>query len=156
MDGQNAPATVTDADLLLGYLHPDRYLGGRQSLDLGAAERALAAVADPLGLTVRDLALGVGRIVAARIADRIQVVAARRGVAVADCSLLPFGGAGGVHAVAVAEELGLRRILDSSRARARSPPWDCSARTWCTTTRAPSCGGWTRRRPRTSRAAMPR
>src|SRR5581483_2733511 len=106
-----APPTVTDADLLLGYLAPAYFLSGRQPLDPAAAERALAAIASPLGLSTLALAAGVARIVEGRIADRIQVVAARRGVSVADCTLLPFGGAGAVHAAAVAAELGLRRVL---------------------------------------------
>jgi N-methylhydantoinase A len=106
-----APPTVTDADLLLGYLAPAYFLSGRQPLDSAAAERALAAIASPLGLSPLELAAGVARIVEGRIADRIQIVAARRGVSVADCTLLPFGGAGAVHAAAVAAELGLRRVL---------------------------------------------
>src|SRR5262245_200070 len=104
--------TVTDADLVCGYLNPDYFLGGAQTLDVAAARAALAAhIADPLRMDVIAAAAGIERIVDMRMADEVRVFAAKRGVDLSAFTLLPFGGAGAVHAAAVAEELGMRRIL---------------------------------------------
>jgi N-methylhydantoinase A len=104
--------TVTDADLVCGYLNPDYFLGGAQTLDVAAARTALAAhIADPLRMDVIAAAAGIQRIVDMRMADEVRVFAAKRGVDLSAFTLLPFGGAGAVHAAAVAEELGMRRIL---------------------------------------------
>ena len=104
--------TVTDADLVCGYLNPDYFLGGAHNLDVAAARATLKArIADPLNMEVVAAAAGIQRIVDMRMADEIRVFAAKRGVDLSAFTLLPFGGAGGVHAAAVAEELGMRRIL---------------------------------------------
>jgi N-methylhydantoinase A len=104
--------TVTDADLVCGYLNPDYFLGGAQKLDVAAAHAALKrAIADPMRMSVPQAAAGIRRIVDMRMADEVRVFAAKRSVDLAAFTLLPFGGAGGVHAAAVAEELGMRRIL---------------------------------------------
>jgi len=104
--------TVTDADLVCGYLNPDYFLGGTHKLDVAAARATLKArIADPMHMEVVAAAAGIQRIVDMRMADEIRVFAAKRGVDLSAFTLLPFGGAGGVHAAAVAEELGMRRIL---------------------------------------------
>ena len=104
--------TVTDADLVLGFLNPDYFLGGTQRLDVVAARAAIEAkVARPLGMSVTAAAAGIRRIVDMRMADEVRVYAAKRGVDARDFTLLPFGGAGAVHAAAVADELGVARIL---------------------------------------------
>jgi N-methylhydantoinase A len=104
--------TVTDADIVCGLLNPDYFLGGAQRLDVAAAIAAVKAhVADPLRMSVREAAAGIRRIVDMRMADEIRVFAAKRGVDLTAFTLLPFGGAGAVHAAAVADELGMRRIL---------------------------------------------
>src|SRR5262245_19447776 len=104
--------TVTDADIVCGYLNPDYFLGGAQTLDVDAARAALKAhVADPLKLDVLEAATGIQRIVDMRMADEVRVFAAKRGVDLTAFTRLPFGGAGAVHAAAVAAELGMRRIL---------------------------------------------
>jgi N-methylhydantoinase A len=104
--------TVTDADIVCGYLNPDYFLGGAQTLDVNAARNALKAhVADPLKMDVLEAAAGIQRIVDMRMADEVRVFAAKRGVDLSAFTLLPFGGAGAVHAAAVAAELGMRRIL---------------------------------------------
>ena len=104
--------TVTDADLVCGYLNPDYFLGGTQRLDVAASRAALEAhVASPLRMDVMAAAAGIQRIVDMRMADEVRVFAAKRGVDLSAFTLLPFGGAGAVHAAAVAEELGMRRIL---------------------------------------------
>jgi N-methylhydantoinase A len=109
--GGTRPA-VTDADIVCGLLNPDYFLGGAQTLNVDAAAAALKAqVADPLKMTVREAAAGIRRIVDMRMADEIRVFAAKRGVDLTAFTLLPFGGAGAVHAAAVADELGMRRIL---------------------------------------------
>ncbi len=107
-----ADPTVTDADLVLGFLNPDYFLGGTQRLDIAAARAAIAAkIATPLGMSFAEAASGIRRIVDMRMADEVRVYAAKRGVDARDFTLLPFGGAGAVHAAAVAEELGVARIL---------------------------------------------
>jgi N-methylhydantoinase A len=104
--------TVTDADLLCGYLNPDYFLGGKQRLDVAASRAVLTThIADPLKMDVLAAAAGIQRIVDMRMADEVRVFAAKRGVDLSAFTLLPFGGAGAVHAAAVAEELGMRRIL---------------------------------------------
>jgi N-methylhydantoinase A len=104
--------TVTDADLVCGLLNPDYFLGGTQRLDPAAARAALKQhVADPLRMDVTAAAAGIRRIVDMRMADEVRVFAAKRGVDLSSFTLLPFGGAGAVHAAAVAEELGMHRIL---------------------------------------------
>src|SRR5690349_744730 len=104
--------TVTDADIVCGMLNPDYFLGGAQKLNVAAAADALKIhVADPLRMSVREAASGIRRIVDMRMADEIRVFAAKRGVDLTAFTLLPFGGAGAVHAAAVADELGMRRIL---------------------------------------------
>jgi N-methylhydantoinase A len=109
--GGEAP-TVTDADLACGLINPDYFLGGAQRLDASAAHAALARhVAAPLRMGVHDAAAGIRRIVDMRMADEVRVFAAKRGVDLTAFTLLPFGGAGAVHAAVVAEELAMRRIL---------------------------------------------
>ena len=108
--------TVTDADIVCGLLNPNYFLGGAQTLDAAASEAALKTkVADPMGMTPLAAAAGIRRIVDMRMADEVRVFAAKRGVDAHDFTLLPFGGAGAVHAAAVADELGMRRILVPSR-----------------------------------------
>ena len=104
--------TVTDADLVCGFLNPDYFLGGAQMLDIEAARAALVSqIAEPLKMDVLEAAAGIQRIVDMRMADEVRVFAAKRGVDLSAFTLLPFGGAGAVHAAAVADELGMRRIL---------------------------------------------
>jgi N-methylhydantoinase A len=103
---------VTDADIACGFLNPEQFLGGAQDIDAKAALTALTQkIGDPMGLTGLQAAAGIRRIVDMRMADEVRVVAAKRGVDPQEFTLLPFGGAGAVHAAAVAEELGIRRIL---------------------------------------------
>jgi N-methylhydantoinase A len=107
---------VTDADIVCGFLNPDYFLGGTQKLDVEAARAALETkIAKPMGLSVAEAAAGIRRIVDMRMADEVRVFAARRGVDLGEFALLPFGGAGAVHAAAVAEELGMRRIMVPAR-----------------------------------------
>jgi N-methylhydantoinase A len=108
--------TVTDADIVCGFLNPNYFLGGTQTLDVDAARAALQAkIAAPMKMTVAEAAAGIRRIVDMRMADEVRVFAARRGVDLSEFALLPFGGAGAVHAAAVAEELGMRRIIVPAR-----------------------------------------
>ena len=109
--GGEAP-TVTDADLVSGFLNPDYLLGGATALDRGAAERALEIrVARPMDLTPREAASGIVRLINARMADEIRVQAAKKTVDLPAAGLVAFGGAGPVHAAMVAEELGILRVL---------------------------------------------
>jgi N-methylhydantoinase A len=98
--------TVTDADLVLGILDPDGFLGGRIKLDVDAAREAIRAhVADPLGLSVTDAAAGIKRIVDGRMADLLRTVTLERGHDPGEFVLYAFGGAGAAHAPSFALEL---------------------------------------------------
>ena len=98
--------TVTDADLVLGILDPDNFLGGRIRLDVEAAREALRReVADPLGLPVEEAAAGVKRIVDTRMADLLRTVTIERGYDPREFVLHAFGGAGATHAPAFALEV---------------------------------------------------
>ena len=104
--------TVTDADLVLGYLDPGYFLGGRMLLDVEAARAAIAAeVADPLALSVEEAAWGIHELVEENMANAARVHAAERGKDPARLDVFAFGGAGPVHGVGVARRLGARRVL---------------------------------------------
>ncbi len=104
--------TVTDADVVSGVLNPDFFLGGNMSLDLDAATQAVQdQVATPMKIEPADAAAGITRVINATMADEIRVQAAKKGVDLSGFTLVPFGGAGPVHAVAVAEDLGVPRVL---------------------------------------------
>jgi N-methylhydantoinase A len=104
-------ATVTDANLVLGYLDPARFLGGRRSLDRAAAERALVPIAAALGVDPIAAASGVHRIVNTTMAEGVRLVSVRRGVDPRRFALLAFGGAAGLHASAIARQLDLTRVV---------------------------------------------
>jgi len=104
-------ATVTDANLVLGYLDPGNFLGGRRRLDVAAATAAVGDVAARLGLSVEQAAFGIHRLVNTRMADGVRVATVRRGVDPRGYTLLAFGGAAGLHVTAVAAELGIRRVV---------------------------------------------
>jgi N-methylhydantoinase A len=104
--------TVTDANLVLGYLNPDRFCGGTMRLDAeGATAAVRERIARPLGLSVVDAADGIFRLVNANMANAIRKATARRGVDPRGLVLVVFGGNGPVHAGMQAAELGIRRIL---------------------------------------------
>jgi N-methylhydantoinase A len=103
--------TVTDANLVLGRISP-YLLGGTISLDVTAAEKAIAdKLGARLGLSVPEAAAGILRIAVHNMASGVRLVSVRRGLDPRGYALVPFGGAGGLHAVMVAEELGINRIL---------------------------------------------
>ena len=103
--------TVTDANLLLGYLAPDSTLAGGIELDAGAAERAVAELGDRLGLEPLETAEGIVRVANQEMARALRVVTVERGVDPREYALMPFGGAGPMHAAALAAELDVERIL---------------------------------------------
>lgn len=105
-------ATVTDADVVLGYLGSGEFLDGAMGLDAELAERAVRReVADPLGVEVLRAADGVVRIVNVTMAEAIKAISTERGFDLRDFTLVPFGGAGPVHACQIALDLGLPRLL---------------------------------------------
>lgn len=104
--------TVTDADIILGYLDREALLGGRLPIDLGAAERAIAShVGDVLGLSVTEAAARIGEVVNSNMAQALRIVSIERGHDPQEFSLLAFGGAGPVHAAALAEELQIPEVI---------------------------------------------
>ncbi|MEN8108643.1 MAG: hydantoinase/oxoprolinase family protein, partial [Pseudomonadota bacterium] len=103
--------TVTDANLVLGRLLPDAFLGGAMSLDVEAAQQVIATVATPLGLTVEAAAQGIIEIANERMAQALRVISVQRGVDPREHVLVSFGGAGGLHVCALAEALAMARAL---------------------------------------------
>jgi N-methylhydantoinase A len=103
--------TVTDANAVLGYLDPTRRLGGAITLDVAAAEAALAPLAKRLGVGVIELALGVQRVANATMVRALARVTVERGVDGRQCTLLAFGGAGPMHAARLAREFGIGEIV---------------------------------------------
>ena len=107
-----AAPTVTDADLVLGYLNPDYFLGGRMALDRAGAERAIGThLAEATGLTPLKAAAGVHEIVNENMASAARIYVAEKGKAPPELSLVAFGGAGPVHAAGLARKLGCPRLV---------------------------------------------
>lgn len=103
--------TVTDANLVLGYLGTDAFLGGRMRLDRAAAEAAVDRLAAELGLSRLETAHGIFRIANANMLRAIRLVSVERGLDPRRFALLAFGGAGPVHAAALAAELDIPRVI---------------------------------------------
>jgi N-methylhydantoinase A len=104
-------ATVTDANVVLGHLDPGAFMGGKRPLDVAAAEAAIDRLAALLEITRVEAAAGIFRLVNLKMADGIRLMTVRRGVDPRRFVLLSFGGAAGLHAVELARELELTRII---------------------------------------------
>ena len=104
-------ATVTDANLVLGYLDPASFLGGRRRLDRSAAETAVDSIAAKLGVDRVAAARGIHRVVNTTMAEGVRLVSVRRGVDPRHFALLAFGGASGLHATEIARQLDLSRVI---------------------------------------------
>ena len=114
--------TVTDAQLVLGYLDPDNFAGGRMKLDKESATKALAELGARIGMTAMQCAAGICRIVELQMADVIRKVTVEKGFDPRDFVLFAFGGAGPAHAGVFARELGVRKVIVPQRK---------AASTWC-------------------------
>ena len=106
-----AEPTVTDANLLLGYLAPDSALAGGVALDEGAARESLASLAAELGLEETETAEGIVRVANQEMVRALRVVTVERGIDPRRFALLPFGGAGPMHGAALADALEISRIV---------------------------------------------
>jgi N-methylhydantoinase A len=105
-------ATVTDANLVLGRLGADRFLGGEMKLDVRAAERAVGEhIAKPLGLDLTRAADGILRIAATAMSYAVKAVSTERGLDAAAFALVAYGGAGPLHASNIAREIGMKRVI---------------------------------------------
>jgi len=118
----NATPTVTDADVVLGYIDPDNFLGGRMKLDKARAVAAVTSVADPLGLSLAEAASGIAKIAEFKMADIIRKMTVEKGHDPRDFVLFAFGGAGPVHAAVFGAELGVQKVIVPLRE---------IASTWC-------------------------
>jgi len=104
--------TVTDADLVLGYLNPDYFLGGEMRLDVDAARQAIQRkVAEPLGVGVVEAALGIHEVANENMVGAFRLHAAESGVDIRGHNMVAFGGAGPVHAMQVARRLAVKRVI---------------------------------------------
>ena len=115
-------ATVTDADVVLGTINPENFLGGRMRLDREKAIAAVQRVADPLKLSLMEAASGIARIAEFKMADIIRKMTVEKGFDPRDFVLFAFGGAGPAHAGVFAYELGVQRVVI---------PQKEIASTWC-------------------------
>lgn len=105
-------ATMTDAAVVLGILDPDHYLGGEMSLDQDLARRAVKlTVAEPLGLSVEEAALGIVAVANASMTQAIRTLSVERGFDVRDFTLIAFGGAGPLYAPFMMDSLGMSQIV---------------------------------------------
>src|SRR5437762_3986175 len=114
--------TVTDAQLVLGYLDPDKFAGGRMKLDKAAAHAAIEALGTQIGMSAIECAAGACRIVELQMADIIRKVTVEKGFDPRDFVLFAFGGAGPAHAGVFARELGVAKVIVPQRK---------AASTWC-------------------------
>ncbi len=109
--GVGGQPTVTDANLLLGRLLDDAPLAGGLRLDVGAAQRAVSRLAGELGLEPLACAEGIVRVAEAQMLGALRVMSVERGIDPRGYALMAFGGAGPLHAVSLARELGISRVL---------------------------------------------
>jgi N-methylhydantoinase A len=107
-----ADPVVTDADLVLGRINPDRFLNGGMKLDIAAAKKALCdKVGRPLGLSIEEAALGIATIADSAMSLAVRAVSVNKGVDPRDTTMIAFGGAGPLHAVNVARQIFIPRVI---------------------------------------------
>jgi N-methylhydantoinase A len=104
-------ATTTDANLALGRINPDYFAGGEIEADMAAVERALDGIAERLAVDRAEAARGVVRIANNNMVNALKLISVNRGYDPRDFTLVAFGGGGGMHAVALAVELGMRKVV---------------------------------------------
>jgi len=104
-------ATVTDAHVVLGHIPADQPLGEDLRIDAEAAAEAVARIAEPAGMDLLEAALGILQVAEATMARAVQRISLQRGRDPREYTLVPFGGAGGMHACRLAESLGMTRVL---------------------------------------------
>lgn len=112
--------TVTDADLVLGYLDPDRFLGGRMALNRDLALAALRRLGERLGMEAEEVAVGIFRIINAHMADLIRKATIEQGHDPRECILIAYGGAGPTHAAFYGRDIGAKAIMVLPRSTAFS------------------------------------
>jgi len=109
--GKGKLATITDANLVLGYLNPDNFLGGKMRLDKEKSIEALNPLAEKLGMGISELAAGAVRIAETKMAELIRQMTLQRGLDPRDFVIFAYGGAGPTHACEYARELGITNIV---------------------------------------------
>ena len=109
--GRGSDATVTDANLVLGYVPADYFLGGEMTIDADASRRAMRPLAERLEMSEVDVAEAMFRTVNANMADKITEVSTKRGHDVRDCVMIAGGGGGPIHAGFIADSLGIRKVV---------------------------------------------
>jgi N-methylhydantoinase A len=109
--GQGTEPTVTDANLVLGYLNPDRVYGGAIRLDRARAEAVLSTLGRKLGLSLLEAAHGIFEVANANMLRALRLVSVQRGYDLRDFALIAYGGAGPMHASALARQAGIRRVV---------------------------------------------
>lgn len=102
--------TVTDANLVLGLLDADAFLGGRMQLDVAAARQAIGRIAEPLGLSVEDAAWGIHEVANSKMSEALRTHCVEKNVNPAQMTMLAFGGAGPSHAWSLAKQLGVKQV----------------------------------------------
>ena len=103
--------TVSDANLILGRLRSDRFLGGHMRLDESAAHQALLTLSNPLGISIEETAQGIVKIANEHMSQALRVISVQRGIDPRDYTLTCFGGAGGLHVCALADALDMKKAL---------------------------------------------
>jgi N-methylhydantoinase A len=120
--------TATDADLVLGILDPDNFVGGRMQLDVQAARRAIEAhVARPLGVSIEEAAWGIREVLDSRMSDLLRQVTIARGHDPREFTIIAGGGGGPSHAWTLARELGVREVIVPAFATAQSAYGTCAS-----------------------------
>jgi N-methylhydantoinase A len=104
-------ATTTDANLALGCINPHYFCGGTLEADMGAVDRTLGELATTLGTSRQDVARGIVRIANNNMVNAIKLISVNRGHDPRDFTLIAFGGGGGMHACALARELGIKKVV---------------------------------------------
>lgn len=103
--------TITDADLLCGFLDPDQFLGGRMSIDVDRAEEAVAELGDELGMGLMEAASGIAEIANAQMADLVSQRTINRGYDPREFIIYAYGGAGPLHTPAIADQLDIETVV---------------------------------------------
>lgn len=113
--------TITDADLALGRINPEYFLGGKMLLDKRAAEQAIEEkIAKPMGFSVVEAAWAITEIANANMSDAVRVCTIQKGYDPRDYIMIAFGGAGPTHAAFIAKEIGIKRVIVTPMATAQS------------------------------------